>query len=63
MNATVIMWILVVVFTISYTIHLIFEKESKIPCLDKKLSNRVGHLKIMMDRFILESYNKRENRK
>ncbi|HCT29526.1 MAG TPA: hypothetical protein DIW31_02055 [Bacteroidales bacterium] len=63
MNATVIMWILIVVFTISYTIHLNFEKESKILRLDKKLSDRVGHLKIMMDRFILESYKKSENRK
>ena len=63
MNATVIMWILVVVFTISYTIHLNFEKESKVFRLDKKLSNRGGHLKIMMDRFILESYKKSENRK
>jgi len=63
MNATVIMWILVVVFTISYTIHLHFEKESKILRLDKKSSNSVGDLKIMMDRFILQSYKKSENRK
>lgn len=61
MNATVIMWILVVVFTISYTIHLNIEKESKILRLDKKSNSRVGHLKIMMDRFILESYKKSEN--
>lgn len=61
MNAPVIMWILVVVFTISYAIHLNFEKEPKILCLDKKLDFRVRHLKIMMNRFILESYKKSEN--